>query len=86
MRKVSTGTELLEWLRVCLGRNYISDLRLFARGPTAAALRLVLAPVRPEDWPLEMWKDAVHYLTDEVRPFSSQQEAADYLAAYAEGR
>lgn len=67
---------LLDDLAAMAGCDYLSDLR-FPRFWGRA--RRALEAVRPADYPLREWNDAVEYLTEEPRSFDAPEQAAAYL-------
>ncbi len=59
--------------------EYISDLPLLFQSKISKAM---LAEVVENDYPLADWNDAIHYLTNTERHFSSCTAAKEYLSTY----
>lgn len=73
---------LLEILAAKNGCMYLSDLAGKGR---SAVLSHHLWKIDANAYSLREWEDAVHYLTGEIRAFSSQEEAKEYLAGPVPG-
>lgn len=52
--------DLFEYIREKLGCEYISDLPGIAKKSPIAVIH-ILASVRPSDYPLQQWNDALNY-------------------------
>ena len=73
------GMGLLEALHAQIGCMYLSDL---SRPEFFPLIQQELWEYTPEQFNLQEWCDAVHYLTGERRTFADQQTAADFLRNY----
>lgn len=73
----SSSLGLLDILAAKNGCMYLSDL---AGAGRSAILPHHLWELRPEEFSLREWEDAVQYLTGEKLTFSSQEQAREYLA------
>lgn len=77
---VEQTTGLLEWLRLRMGEEYLSNLRaMMSTPPGRWRLRAALLEAQPEDWSLSAWRELVRYLTGDSTPFHSQSEARSAL-------
>ncbi len=67
---------LLESLSVSIGCICLSDLR---QPHLQSAICEQLVSIKPEAYSLNVWTDAIHYLLNISRTFSSPQEAHTFL-------
>lgn len=67
---------LLEYLAAQSGCMYLSDLH---QPYNLFFVQRAVSRVPPSDYSLWEWKDAVHYITGQVRNFQTQEQAKRYL-------
>lgn len=67
--------ELLEYLALKTGGNYISDLK----SKDLYYIQKIIQEIAPEECDLEEWKSCVKYLTDCEKDFTGCEEIKDYL-------
>lgn len=71
-----TRGNLVEDISEILECCYLSDLHSLEN---KLLMIPVLRSIRPEQYPLKEWNDAVHYILEQPKQFLESEEAYDYL-------
>ncbi|MEE0752886.1 hypothetical protein [Frisingicoccus sp.] len=73
--------DLLETVADGVGCEYLSDLRYKI---PAYTIKRVLKEIKPEQYSIEAWNDAVSYITGKDFSFESRDQALEYMKHYKE--
>lgn len=71
--------DLLEYLQLKTGCEYISDLHLPEKLPI---IRKTIKEIAPTNYSLAEWEDMVSYIMKDKIHFSNVEQARDYLKKY----